>query len=273
MGTLKGIFSTLAALLLTASLLALAIPLAGQPLKNGKTASYVLETDLAAEKFAMLEMQAVRIISASINVSVSNDTVTVAERMPLDFSFAEDLDNLAAFERNFSGMNVSLDFTNCKNGAFGISPNSVSITHSAGAFRFIAQNSTQSAGSIREYRANLTFQAASADGASWDSLNTLPQGDPDGILVTVHLEDSGYALYMDFQETLDRSKVSRLNITRAGATVAYVEFAPPGSLEVYSTESAGLKALAAFKNPVYVEANDTISVSSFTNKSATVRIA
>ncbi len=268
--TSRGIFATLGVLLLVLALLGLAIPLAGEPGRNSATASYVLDVDKSTDRFADVQYGLARIISPAVNFTVVNRSVLTEERVPMDYSFADDLESFARFENNSEEGNVSIDAGSASNGTFYILPNNVRISQGLNRMYLTPLSGN---GGISELEINVTFAAGNADRAQWESLQTSPVGSPDALPVRVRVTDTSYALYEDFAETLNRSMQSRINITLSGNLVGYVQFSPPGSVEIYSAPGADLKALARFSNPVRVEADGTISVQSLANKTGRIRVA
>lgn len=277
LGSKKGAFASVSAMLLVIVLLAFALQLSGQPGKLGTSATSLLNLDRVADKYANMESQISRIVFHYTNITAIENTVMISETFPLNPAYAEDLDNFAAFEQNFSSLNVSLNLTKTKNGSFIIQPNGALITQSDTQFNITAGNS--SAGGISEYRITIIFPMGTVDSAAWDTLNAVDASDPDALPVSILIEDEEYLLdnisgvYAGFYETINRSATSRINITRGAMTVGYVKFSPPGSLEIYSASGMDLKVLTRFTNPVYVEANDTLSVKSFANKTGAIRIS
>jgi len=91
--------------------------------------------------------------------------------------------------------------------------------------------------------------------------------------VNVRVRDVRYAVLLDTNQTLNPDGESLLNVTMSGGTVATVQFFPPSSVEVWSSEDMDLKASVGFSVPVYVETDDGISVEGAVNRTGKIRLA
>ena len=260
------------ALLLSIGLLWLALPLSGEPAKSGRTAAALADIDRCAGTYANIQHELAHISALSINLSVSNGSVLVEERLPVSAARAGELENFAQFERLYSDLNVSVNASELEAGTFRVMPGNTLVTHNGNYFRITPEDSADGAGAVSSYNITLTFPVAAIDSAQWQQLSA-PGNGSDSVAVHVHIQDASYATYLDFEASLDKHAVSVLNITQGGALAGYVRFGPPAALEIYSDGNVDLKALTVFNNPVYVETNDSISVRSLANKTGRIRVA
>lgn len=267
----KGILFTLSAMLLASSLLAFALFLSEQSAKATHSAVSILEIDRAAYTYANVEYQLARIISGSSSASVSNGTALFTESLPYKASIAQDLDRFSQFESEQSDLNVSMNLTNLKNGTLLIMPVNARVWHGADTFGITPISSPESSGLLERYEINVTFPPASADAVAWEAQSNATG--PNAMAVRIRVMNSDFSFVSDYEGSLDKNAESRLNITQGGALVGYVRFAPPASVEIFHSGNIGLKASVGFSTQVYVEANDTISVISASNKTGKVRIA
>ncbi|VVC00889.1 Uncharacterised protein [uncultured archaeon] len=272
-GKKRGILFTVSIMLLSISLLSFAMALSDQAAKSKRAATALADIDRITDIYSNMEDEIGDIVSESANMSVANGTVYLNASLPYSPQVATDLGNFAAFEANATEQDIAvrMNLTNAKAGTFLIQPGSTEITQSPGAFYITPKNTAEGAGSLSSYDVSLMFPSASADGAFWD---VVASGDnATGVLVHVRVQDASYATNLDFYETLDKYRTSRLNITQGGATVGYVQFESPGKLGVHYADNMGLKASVGFSNPVYVEANDNISIAGAVNMTGRVRMA
>jgi len=266
-GVKRGVFFTLSMMLLGSALLSFIFFLSEQSTKSADTVTYLMEIDRASDKYAEVEDSLSRIISPSINISVQNSTVYISESLPLSENIEADLDRFAAFEANYSSVNVSMSLANLKGGYFIIQPSGAVMTNTAGEFGITP---TGLAGAPEAYYLELVFQPGEVDNAAWLSVSN---SSADTINVHVRVRDESYARVLDFYQLLDKTGASSLNVTNLGATVALVGFSSPGALAVQCPGNIGLKASISFTEPVHVEADDEISVKSSANRTGRVRIA
>lgn len=269
-GKKRGVLFTVSMLLLSISLLSFASYLAEQAAKSGQTSISLLEIDRAADTYADAESELARILSTSIGISVENSTVLLNETLPIHAGTGADFDRFELFERSFSDLNVSMNLTNLKAGSLLVQPGDIAITHSQAGFNITPKNSEGSAGSVRSYDINLTFQPMGADSAAWDAMSN---SSPSQTSVHVRVQDASYSFNFDTYQNVDKYGTSRLNITQGGALVGFVQFASPSAVQVYYASNIGLKASIGLSAQAYVEANDTISVISASNRTGNVRIA
>ena len=268
-GRRKGIFTSVSVLLLSMCLIMLAAPLSYQSGSGVKTATALLNMDKTESRYANLEGQAVRIFKNYIGVEVNNDSATISEILPLSPALSGDLESFIQFEKNLSEMNFSMNLSGMKNGSFYIMPFFTRVRNEPGGF-FITP--IGAGAQIAEYQLNLVFPIASVDNADWDVLDNATNSSG-GLLVNVDVRDDSYSMHRRFYEYVNREGTSRINITSGGALVGYVEFSSGSAVEVHYEGNLDLKALTKFTTPVYVEANDTLSVISEVNKSRKIRIA
>ncbi len=268
----KGVLFTVSVMLLSISILTLVIFLSEQSSKGKQSAVQLSDIDEVSSKYSGIEDQLERIISTSINISVDNSTVFIEERLPVSQQIAIDIERFAWFEYNYSEENVSMNLSNLKNASFLIQPNRIEIMHESANFYIVPEGGNSSAGSVQTYEVNLTFASERIDAAAWQTLSNASNGSG-AVVVHVRIQDESYAVNLDFYETLDKYSTSLLNITKEGSLVGYVRFYSPAALQVQHPENIGLKASVGLSNPVYVEANDTLTISSFANKTGRIRIA
>lgn len=269
-GKRRGVLFTVSMLLLSMSLLSFASYLAEQAAKSTQTSISLLEIDRTSDTYADLETELARILSTSIGISVDNSTVLLNETLPVRAGTDADFDRFAQFERNFSDLNISMNLTNLKAGSLLVQPGEIAITHSQTGLNITPKNSQDSAGSVGSYDINITFQSMGADGAAWDALSNSSQSQT---AVHIRVQDAIYSFNFDTYQNVDKYGASRLNITQGGALVGYVQFAPPSAVQVYYASNIGLKASIGLSTRAYVEANDTISVTSASSRTGNVRIA
>ncbi len=269
-GKRRGVLFTVSMLLLSMSLLSFATYLAEQAAKSGQTSISLLEIDRAADTYADVESELARILSTSIGISVDNSTVLLNETLPIRAGTDADFDRFELFERNFSDLNISMNLTNLKAGSLLVQPGGIAITHSQAGLNITPKNSQGSAGSVRSYDINMTFQPMGADSAAWDVLSN---SSPSQTVVHIRVQDAIYSFNFDTYQSVDKYGDSRLNITQGGALVGFVQFTSPSAVQVYYASNIGLKASIGLSTRAYVEANDTISVISASNRTGNVRIA
>lgn len=271
LGKKRGVLFTVSMLLLSVSLLSFATNLAEQAAKSRSTSISLLEIDRTADTYADVESELARILSTSVGVSVENSTVFLNETLPIRAGTDADFDRFAQFEQNFSDLNISMNLTSLKAGSLLVQPGDIAIAHSQTEFNITPIDSQESAGSVRSYDINITYQPMGADSAVWE---TISGSDPSNTSVHIRVVDASYSFIFDSGTiTMDKYGTSRLNITQGGALVGFVQFAPPSAVQVYYASNIGLKASIGLSTPVYVEANDTITVSSASNRTGRVRIA
>jgi hypothetical protein len=259
-------------MLLCISLLSFSSFLAQQTENSRSTANALQEIDRTADAYANMGVEITRIIGPSTNITVQGSSVLLNETLPYNPKIAGDLDRFSQFESAYSDLNVSMNLSNLKAGTFLIQPGGTRMTHSQNDFFIIPQDAPQGAGSLSSYDLNVTFPPGGVDGAGWVSLANATG--PNSTSVHVRVDDSSYSVVLDFYQQIDKYGTSQLNFTQGGAMVGYVLFTPPAAMQLHFTPSnMGLKASIGFANPIYVEANDTLSVISSANRTGRIRIA
>jgi hypothetical protein len=263
-------FFTLSMMLLGSALLSFIFFLSEQSTKSSDTVTYLIEVDMASDKYSEAEDGLARILSQSINISVQNNTVRINETLPISPDIADDLGRFSQFEANYSAMNVSMNLTNITRGQFIIQPSGTIVANSAGRFEVTPQNTAAGAGTLTAYEVELVFLPGVIDDAAW-----LAVSNSSGTTMNVHVRvrDASYAVVKDFYQALDKYGSSAINVTKTGATVAMVGFSSPAALSVQCDGNIGLKASISFSNQAYVETDDTISVWSSANRTGRARIA
>ena len=273
-GKKRGMLFSLSIMLLGISLLTFAFFLAQQSTTETRAVSSLLEIDRTVDVFSGAQDQIVHIISQSINISVQNSTVTIVESLPLSASMASDLEHFKQFEENYADVNTTMDLANIKTGNFIIWPQGVAINNSAGDlwnnFTVLPQDTLDSAGSLQEYSINITVPAGGEHNIIWQPGNI--SGENMSVQILVYVAD-----YLVFNNSsiIGKYDNSTLNITKDNVTIAQVDFLLPAALRLQydNNVTMDLKTSVRFSSPVYIEANDTITVQSSVNKTGRVRIA
>lgn len=266
----RGMLFTVASMLLGISLLSFAFFLSQQSASSARTVAWLADVDRAIDTYSSIEDSLARVISPSINISVRNSTVYINESLPLGAQMQADLDRFAQFEAERSELNVSMNLTNLKAGSFVIRPAEALVGNSPGFFNITPVNSPESSGTVVGYDVEIIFPPGGVDSIAWLALSN---SSGDTVAAHVRARDMGYATVMDAFVALDRDGTSVLNVTKEGATVALVRFSSPAALSVQHSGNVGLKTSIAFTNPAHVEADDSIGVQSFANRTGRVRIA
>lgn len=269
----RGMFFTIAAMLLAMALLTIALPVAGRPSKAGSTVNTLLGLDETAAAFANIQEQLTAIRARTMNVSAANGSIEIDAALPVPAAASDDLYTFLAFASEFSGANVSANISGIAAGSFMVRPVNVSISHNGSALFVTPDGAEGSQSAVSYYRVELTFPEGGVDDADWEQFSGAANGSPDGLPVIVVVRDARGASYEEFTAVVDRHGTSVINITGSGAAIGFVRFVPPAALEVLCYGNADLKALAGFNRPVYVETEDVVGVGSHANKSARLRIS
>ena len=272
-GKKRGVLFTVSVLLLAISLVSLAIILSGQSAKSKRTVVGIMDIDRVSDQYSNMEGQLSKILSSRINVSSKGNEITFNESLPLPSQLAQDLDRFAAFESEYSDLNMSMELAELENATFMIMPNGIEVAHETGAFYIRPSDTPESAGAVQHYDLNITYPAASVDNAVWQSISYSSNGSADAVWVHVRVRDASFAFMNDFYATLDKYSNSYLNITQGGVQVGFVQFSSPAAAQVNYSGNIGLKASIGLANQAHVEANDTISVLASANRTGRVRIA
>jgi len=269
-GGKQGVLFTVSVLLLSISLLSFAIYLSEQTAASRHTAVSLLEIDRTMDTYADIENELVKILMNSLNVTVENSTVFLNASLPMRPGAEEDFERFRLFEKNYSDLGVEMNLTSLKAGSLLIQPGEIAILNSQSDLNITPKDSLESAGGVVSYDFSLTFQPMGADSASWVALS---DSSASQVQVHIRVQDASYSFIYDTVQSVDKYNYSLLKITQGGAEVGFVEFYPPSSARIHYGSNIGLKASIGLSNPVYVEANDTISVRSAANKTGRVRIA
>src|SRR3989338_5215201 len=162
-GYKRGILFTMSVLLLSISLVSLAILLSENSAKSKRGAVAVLDIDRVSGAYANIESQLVRILSHSSNITVRGNYAIFNESLPFSSQVETDVDRFVQFESDFADLNVSIDASNLKVGSFMIQPNNITVTHPGNEFRITPQDAPGSAEKVTSYDVNITYPAESAD--------------------------------------------------------------------------------------------------------------
>jgi hypothetical protein len=258
-------------LLLCISLLMLSSALADESVRAKQQSAILIGYDRTSDTYSGIEDNLRRIHSLWMGVSVDNSTVSINETLPSHADTPLYLSRFAAFEENHSDLNVSIETGNLAIGNLVVRPMNASIWHGSRSFLVQPQDPQPPEGTLRSYHIELVFPLATVDDARWESLDS--SASQDAISVNVRVRDVRYAVLLDTNQTLNPDGESLLNVTMSGGTVATVQFFPPSSVEVWSSEDMDLKASVGFSVPVYVETDDGISVEGAVNRTGKIRLA
>jgi hypothetical protein len=273
-GGKRGLFMTLSVFLLAISLILLYGQLARSPVAAKDAARAVLDIDQVTWRQANIMSNAVRIFSYQMNVSASNNSVYVQERLPFNTTLlSSNLDDYAAFVRNDSmmgkGENITVGFEGFKSGSVFVEPYGAQFHNPNGTF---VVSPPAGCGCITAYSINLTMPIESVNELEWQSISNASGPGADIVQVSINVHDTIYSFNQDLVQYISTTGTSRLNMSRDGAGAGYLQFGTDGSLTVVA-DGADLKALTSFSNPVYVESNDSVSVGTLPSRSCRIRIS
>jgi hypothetical protein len=266
----RGILFSLSALLLSICLLSLSFYIARNSAESQSTVNSLLDIDRSTDAFFAVEGALAEIVSVSANYTSDGSTLRAGESLPYAASISTALERFSLFEQGYSDENVSMSLEGMKAGSFLIQPGAINLTHQGGGFSVSPTAASQ--GEVLSYDMDIIFPTATLDNAYWSSV-TNAMNASDSLPVRVRVRDSRYAVIIDTNETLSRSSTSVLNITELGSSVGSVTFSPNAGVEVLCARDIGLKASIGFTTPVFVEANDVISVVSAANKTGRPRLS
>lgn len=266
----KGVLFTLSVMLLGISLLAMATSLSEHSGRSGQAAVRLLEMDRTSWEYSNAEDMVLKALSENSNYTSGNGTAAIEEMLPLKANTAPDLDRVAQFLGDFSELNVSMNLTNLKNGTYFIQPGNTMVGHDADNFFITPQNAPDGAGALMGYVIDIAYPPGVYDDAAWQ-YNVTDEG-AGGLQFYATVHDTNYAVLREFNGSLSKYAASRINITEAGGLVGFIQVSSPGALDVMYTGNISLKASARFANPVYFEANDTITVAGAANRTGKIRM-
>ncbi len=279
----KGIAFALSALMLGIVALMLASMLAEQSSRTRQAAVRMAELDNAAEFFNNAQRQAAKIIAGNShmlvmpdpNTSINATYLTITETLPVSPYFAGELESYANITANLSPYNLSVNFSGFGNGTYFIRPGEGNMTHPDGQM-LLVPDATQ-AEKLGGYVIDIVYLTGFPGNMQWE---TQAAGGPnDNMSVTARAHDSTFTVNHILNATISKSSPSAINITDGtGALIGLVSFGSPfggkGAVLVdYLGGNITLKTSANFTQPLYVEANATITlVSGVFNRTSLIRV-
>ena len=282
----RGVMFALSAMLLCIALLSFAFYLSQESAKAKQTVAGILEIDRASNTYSNAEAGLRDILSNAANFSVQcngpqNCSLLISESLPISPQAAIGMERFAQFESGHSDLNITMNLTNLENASFIIQPGNTRITNAEGDFHIIPAT-PEGAQGILSYGINLTFpmeRLGENAAVSWQAQNA--SGNASNITLRILVQNEGhspanesdYSFAKNFLISIGRQSEGTLNITDQGEPIGYVRFTPDASVQVHYAGNMGLKASIEFSHPIYVEANDTITIISAVNKSGKIRIA
>lgn len=267
----RGVLFALSAMLLGIILISFSFYLSQQSAKAKQAVAHILEIDGTSTAYSGMEAGLRDILSNAANFSVENNSLMISESLPISPQVAIDLGRFSQFESENSGLNATMNLTNMENASFLIQPGSTRIEHSQQDFYIIPQDSPEGAQGIGSYGINITFPEGRVDSVSWQPQNA--SGNGTNITIHIRVQNEDYSFAYDLRSSVDMHSGGTLEITEGGREMGRVVFASPASVQVHYTGNIGLKAWIEFSHPIYVEANDTITIVSAVNRTGRVRIA
>jgi hypothetical protein len=266
-GGKRGLMFSFAALLLCICIVLFASVTAQWSLWDRQASSKLIDIDRTNDIYSNAEDGLVGISALSTNISSDGNLVRVFASLPAQ-DMSEYLRRFAQFESNFSDFNTTAETSGIGARRFYIMPSGMLVWHQND--RLTATFPSGGSGEPASYYVEAIFDSDGLDAAAWSQLSE--DDAAGGLPVHVRVRNERYSVLYDFQESLNRSAASSLNITLSGLTVATISFFPQSGLEVYSPEGMDLKASIGFSTPVYIETNDTLSVVSIVNKTGRIRV-
>ncbi len=158
LGSRKGIFFALSALLLAASLIALASGISDVSSRSRATATALVDTDFAANAHADMQTQVIRVMSEWANLTCENDSITMSEILPPKAGFSSDLDSLSDFYSQYMRSNVSANFTSLGAGSYQLAPQGTQVSNAGTISRIYNADSAQG-GQLLSVNLTLMFPA------------------------------------------------------------------------------------------------------------------
>lgn len=284
----KGIAFTISALLLGLTFLSLAAVLSEQSSRSRQAAVRLLEYDAASDTFDSLQMQFRQVSGEMYGIDVAADLVNmnttileITARLPPEQYWYDDLGAWESFATNITSIinatnsspfNISVNLSGFGNGTFFIGPENGNITYADEKLRIFPD--AQQVQNLQAYDIQMTFEGPLPGAPDWNA-----SGSPGGnINISFKSFNEGHTQGQLVTGNINATNIGRIDIKDPDQNlIGYVDFTA-GKMEAWFNSSYSgnitLKTSASFTQPLFVDANATISlVSAQWNRTAIVRVA